>query len=301
MSSATPADVLARRRQLILNGDADGFADLFAPDAVIEFCFHGPPGTPVRLEGREAIREYSRPCHGVAAADRGLEVAELYQAQDPDGGDRGDAGEGDRDHDGPVDHGNVHPGPPDPGRPYRALPRLRRSPGLPGTMDDGVREADRVRESLRRARSRTQGRAAGGGRRRRAGRRARGGAQQRGRVLASGSCRCWPRTCASPPTTGRGLGGSAPAPGLVTIDRQIDDLASVITGLAAGPCVLAGHSWGGILVQLLAFRRPDLVAGLVLVDPGHEEMESASAPAPPVGDGGSRAPSSPMSCTMTPP
>jgi pimeloyl-ACP methyl ester carboxylesterase len=72
-----------------------------------------------------------------------------------------------------------------------------------------------------------------------------------------------------------GLGGSASAPGLVTIDRQIDDLASVITGLAAGPCVLAGHSWGGVLVQLLAFRRPDLVAGLVLVDPGHEEMDSA--------------------------
>jgi pimeloyl-ACP methyl ester carboxylesterase len=72
-----------------------------------------------------------------------------------------------------------------------------------------------------------------------------------------------------------GIGGSAPAPGLVTIDRQVDDLASVITGLAAGPCVLAGHSWGGMLVQLLAFRRPDLVAGLVLVDPGHEEMDSA--------------------------
>jgi pimeloyl-ACP methyl ester carboxylesterase len=71
-----------------------------------------------------------------------------------------------------------------------------------------------------------------------------------------------------------GLGGSAPAPGLVTIDRQIDDLASLITGLAAGPCVLAGHSWGGIQVQLLAFRRPDLAAGLVLVDPGHEELES---------------------------
>jgi pimeloyl-ACP methyl ester carboxylesterase len=71
-----------------------------------------------------------------------------------------------------------------------------------------------------------------------------------------------------------GLGGSAAAPGLVLIDRQIDDLASVVTGLAAGPCVLAGHSWGGILVQLLAFRRPGLVAGLVLVDPGHEEMES---------------------------
>jgi len=72
-----------------------------------------------------------------------------------------------------------------------------------------------------------------------------------------------------------GIGGSAPAPGVATIDRQIDDLAAVITGLAAGSCVLAGHSWGGILAQLLAFRRPDLVAGLVLVDPGHEEMESA--------------------------
>jgi pimeloyl-ACP methyl ester carboxylesterase len=71
-----------------------------------------------------------------------------------------------------------------------------------------------------------------------------------------------------------GIGGSAPAPGLVTIDRQLGDLASVITGLGAGPCVLAGHSWGGVLVQLLAFRRPDLVAGLVLVDPGHEDMES---------------------------
>ena len=30
---------------------------------------------------------------------------------------------------------------------------------------------------------------------------------------------------------------------------------------------------GGMLVQLLAFRRPDLVAGLVLVAPGHEELE----------------------------
>ena len=62
-----------------------------------------------------------------------------------------------------------------------------------------------------------------------------------------------------------GLGGSAPAPGLAVIDRQVDDLASVITALGAGPCVLAGHSWGGMLVQLLAFRRPELAAGLVLV------------------------------------
>jgi hypothetical protein len=84
MSSATPADVLARRRYLTLNGDADGLADLFAPDAVIESAFGGPPGTPMRLEGREAIREYSR--HVVASPLRleDYEVAELYQTQDPE-------------------------------------------------------------------------------------------------------------------------------------------------------------------------------------------------------------------------
>jgi uncharacterized protein (TIGR02246 family) len=83
MSSATPADVLAQRRQLILNGDADGYADLFAPDAVIEAPF-APPGAPSRLEGREAIRDYSR--HVMASPLRleNFEVVELYQTQDPE-------------------------------------------------------------------------------------------------------------------------------------------------------------------------------------------------------------------------
>jgi uncharacterized protein len=83
MSSATPADVLARRRQLILDGDIDGFADLFAPDGVIEAPF-SPPGAPSRLEGREAIREYSR--HLMASPLRlvDFEVIELYQTQDPE-------------------------------------------------------------------------------------------------------------------------------------------------------------------------------------------------------------------------
>ena len=84
MSSTLPADVLARRRQLILNGDADGLADLFAPDAVMEFCFHGPPGgAPVRLEGREAIREYSRRITDSPLRIKDYEVTELYQAKDP--------------------------------------------------------------------------------------------------------------------------------------------------------------------------------------------------------------------------
>ena len=84
MSTTTPADVLARRRHLTLNGDADGLADLFAPDAVIEFAFHGPPGTPVRVEGREAIREYSRHAMASPLQLEDYEVAELYQAQDPE-------------------------------------------------------------------------------------------------------------------------------------------------------------------------------------------------------------------------
>ncbi len=84
MPTATPADVLARRRQLIMDGDGDGFADLFACDAVIEAPFTGPPGTPVRLEGREAIREYAR--HVMASPLRleDLDVVELYQTQDPE-------------------------------------------------------------------------------------------------------------------------------------------------------------------------------------------------------------------------
>jgi uncharacterized protein (TIGR02246 family) len=83
MPSATPADVLAQRRHLILSGDIDGYADLFTPDGVIESPF-APPGAPSRLEGREAIREYSR--HVMASPLRleEYQVVELYQTQDPE-------------------------------------------------------------------------------------------------------------------------------------------------------------------------------------------------------------------------
>jgi hypothetical protein len=84
MPPTTPADVLARRRHLILNGDADGFADLFAPDAVIELPFAGPPGMPARLEGRAAIRENARRVMASPLRLEDFEVAELYQAQDPE-------------------------------------------------------------------------------------------------------------------------------------------------------------------------------------------------------------------------
>jgi uncharacterized protein len=82
MPNATPADVLARRHHLILSGDADGYADLFAPDAVIETPFAGP-AMPARLDGQEAIREYSRQVTASLRVDD-FEVVELYQTSDPE-------------------------------------------------------------------------------------------------------------------------------------------------------------------------------------------------------------------------
>ena len=84
MSSATPADVLARRRHLTLTGDADGLADLYAPDAVIESPFAGQSGMPARLAGREAIRAYTRQVVASPLRLEDYEVAELYQTQDPE-------------------------------------------------------------------------------------------------------------------------------------------------------------------------------------------------------------------------
>jgi uncharacterized protein len=83
MPSVTPADVLAERRRLTLSRDGDGLAELYAPNAVIESPF-APPGAPARLEGRDAIREYS---HRVLASPIRLEeyeVTELYETHDPE-------------------------------------------------------------------------------------------------------------------------------------------------------------------------------------------------------------------------
>jgi len=84
MPPATPAEVLDRRRHLLLSGDIDGFADLFAPDGVIETPFAGPPGMPARQEGRETIREVARQVLALPLRFDDLEIAEFYQTQDPE-------------------------------------------------------------------------------------------------------------------------------------------------------------------------------------------------------------------------
>jgi pimeloyl-ACP methyl ester carboxylesterase len=65
-----------------------------------------------------------------------------------------------------------------------------------------------------------------------------------------------------------GIGTSDPAP-YVSVRSELDDLAAVVAA-AGAPCVLAGHSWGGLLVQLAAVQHPELIAGLVLIDPADE-------------------------------
>jgi pimeloyl-ACP methyl ester carboxylesterase len=66
-----------------------------------------------------------------------------------------------------------------------------------------------------------------------------------------------------------GLGFSDPAAD-VTVTSQMQDVAAVLAEI--GPAVLVGHSWGGLLAQLVAGRHPASVAGLVLVDPSHEDL-----------------------------
>ncbi len=53
-----------------------------------------------------------------------------------------------------------------------------------------------------------------------------------------------------------------------TMTRLCDELAGMLEASGArGPYVLAGHSFGGLLLRHFAARRPELVGGLVLVDP----------------------------------
>jgi pimeloyl-ACP methyl ester carboxylesterase len=76
-----------------------------------------------------------------------------------------------------------------------------------------------------------------------------------------------------------GLGVSDPVSDL-TLDIQVEDLAAILAQANDGhPCVVAGHSWGGLLVLLAAARHPELIAGLVLIDPSDEIYWAGLPPA----------------------
>ena len=70
-----------------------------------------------------------------------------------------------------------------------------------------------------------------------------------------------------------GLGFSDPSPRPGTSANAVDDLHRLLA--AAGiepPYVLVGHSLGGMNVKLYAELYPAEVAGMVLVDPSHEDL-----------------------------
>lgn len=62
----------------------------------------------------------------------------------------------------------------------------------------------------------------------------------------------------------RGHGQGIRPEGPFLLDDATDDVAALIEALDLGPSIVVGYSMGGAIAQLLAHRRPDLVAGLVL-------------------------------------
>jgi pimeloyl-ACP methyl ester carboxylesterase len=68
--------------------------------------------------------------------------------------------------------------------------------------------------------------------------------------------------------------GRSPAAGVERpLAVLVDDLADLLDRLDAAPYLLVGHSWGGPIIRRLTALRPELVAGLVLVDQTDEQCE----------------------------
>jgi pimeloyl-ACP methyl ester carboxylesterase len=69
-----------------------------------------------------------------------------------------------------------------------------------------------------------------------------------------------------------GLGWSERGPRPRTAANIVAELHALLTGAGVEPpYVLVGHSAGGLYVRLFAHTYPDEIAGLILLDAGHEE------------------------------
>jgi pimeloyl-ACP methyl ester carboxylesterase len=64
------------------------------------------------------------------------------------------------------------------------------------------------------------------------------------------------------------------------VQQDVDDVVALISASQlTGPFVFAAHSYGGLVLDLLARTHPDLVAGMVFVDPVSEFLLSVGSPA----------------------
>ncbi len=86
---ATPREIFERARQCVLEYDADGFADLFAPDGVMEFPFGGAAvGLPESLEGSEQIRRHLSAALGASRRSGrrivGYDAVVVHETTDPE-------------------------------------------------------------------------------------------------------------------------------------------------------------------------------------------------------------------------
>ncbi len=70
-----------------------------------------------------------------------------------------------------------------------------------------------------------------------------------------------------------GMGASDPGPA-PDAEGSVRELYTLLERAGVdGPCVLVGHSIGGVLARLFALRHPERVAGIVFVDSSHESLK----------------------------
>lgn len=89
------------------------------------------------------------------------------------------------------------------------------------------------------------------------------------------------RVCAydRPDTRPDGDQRSTPVPQPHHMQQDVDDVVALINAAGlTGPFVFVAHSYGGLVLDLLARQRPDLVSGLVFVEPTSEFLPSIGSP-----------------------
>ena len=94
--------------------------------------------------------------------------------------------------------------------------------------------------------------------------------------VAKGTRAC---TYDRPNTRPDGTDRSTPVPQPHSIQQDVDDVVKLVSAAELStPLVVAAHSYGGLIADLLARTHPELVSGLVLVDPTSQFLPTVGNP-----------------------